>query len=116
VVQGPPGPPGPQGPAGPQGPKGDTGAIGPAGAVGPQGPQGPKGDKGDPGATGAPGPIGLTGAVGEGLVAGSLLYLVDGVAAPSGYDYVGTYAIELKSRPTGPASNVHLDVNVYKRR
>ena len=65
--------------------------MGPAGATGPQGPIGP------------------------GLVSGSLLYLVNGVTAPAGYDYVGTYAIELKNRSGGAGGNVHLDVNVYQK-
>lgn len=121
-VPGPPGPPGPAGPAGAQGPKGDRGEIGPQGPVGPAGatgaigPQGPQGPKGDTGAIGPQGAVGAQGPIGEGLVSGSLLYLVDGIAAPAGYDYIGSYAIELKNRAAGPASNVHLDVNVYKKR
>ncbi len=125
VVQGPPGTPGPQGPAGPAGatgpagpvgPAGPGGAPGPAGATGLQGPQGQKGDKGDPGAVGPLGPSGPQGPTGAGLVSGSLLYLVDGAVVPAGYDYVGSYAIELKNRTAGPASNVHLNVDVYRKR
>jgi hypothetical protein len=98
---------------GPQGIKGDTGAVGPIGS------QGPTGAKGDTGATGAQGPqgiqgptgsVGPQGPIGPGLISGSLLFIADGVTAPSGYNFIGSYAIELKTKGSG---NVHQNVNVY---
>lgn len=119
---GPQGSQGLTGATGPQGAKGDTGTTGPQGpqgvtgdigAVGPQGSQGPRGDTGAQGIQGLVGPIGPQGPAGPGLVSGSFLFLTDGVAAPSGYAYFGSYAIELKS--AGSAKNVHLNFNVYQR-
>ena len=107
---------GDQGPVGPDGAKGDTGLTG---AKGDQGPVGPAGAKGDTGATGAQGPqgiqgqtgpVGPQGPIGPGLISGSLLFIADGVTAPSGYNFIGSYAIELKTK--GPGS-VHQNVNVY---
>jgi hypothetical protein len=86
---------GDQGPVGPDGAKGDTGATG---AQGPQGIQGQTG------------PVGPQGPIGPGLISGSLLFIADGVTAPSGYNFIGSYAIELKTK--GPGS-VHQNVNVY---
>lgn len=115
------------GPIGPQGPTGVTGAIGPQGSIGLTGPKGDTGTTGATGATGAQGPQGIPGAVGSvgpigpqgpigpGLISGSFLYQADGVTAPTGYDYIGSYAIELKNRTGGPGGNVHLDVNVYRK-
>jgi N-acetylneuraminic acid mutarotase len=98
------GPPGPQGPAGPTGPTGATGPQGPKGDTGAVGPMGPQGIQG------LTGPIGPQGPTGPGLISGSLLLLADGVSAPAGYSYIGTYAIELKAD-----NNVRLSVNVYRK-
>ncbi len=35
--------------------------------------------------------------------------------APTGYVYIGGYAIELKNRTSGPGGKVHFDVNVYRK-
>jgi N-acetylneuraminic acid mutarotase len=130
---GPAGPAGPQGPAGiagpvgPQGPKGDTGAVGPQGPAGPQGATGASGAQGATGATGAQGstgpsgptgpagPAGPQGPIGTGLVSGSLLHLLDGVQPPAGYDYVGSYTLELKNQNGGRATNAHTEAHVYRK-
>jgi len=113
---GPAGPAGATGAAGPTGPAGSAGPIGPQGAIGATGATGATGPAGPTGAAGATGPQGLPGATGpqgpagSGLISGSMLFLADGVAAPSGYTYLGSYAVELKGGPNG---NSHQDVNVY---
>jgi hypothetical protein len=65
---------------------------------------------GPQGIQGLTGPIGPQGPTGPGLISGSLLLLADGVSAPAGYSYIGTYAIELKAD-----NNVRLSVNVYRK-
>ena len=111
---------GPQGLVGPTGVKGDTGA---AGAIGPQGikgdigavgligPQGPTGLTGDTGAQGPQGIQGPTGPIGLGLIPGSFLFIADGVTAPSGYKFIGSY--EIKFKTSGSDKNVQQNVNVY---
>ena len=110
-----PGDPGPQGlkgdtgatgATGPQGLKGDTGAtgaIGPRGFQGFTGPRGlqgetgPIGPQGIQGEIGPVGPQGETGPKGEGLVSGSLLFLHEGIAPPTGYTKLGSYKLKLKN-------------------
>jgi hypothetical protein len=117
--QGPAGPVGPQGPAGADGPQGPAGALGPqgpAGAVGPQGPAGPVGPQGLPGAQGPAGPAGpqgLQGPQGEGLVSGSLLFLMEGVAPPPGYHLLGSEQMTLRSAAGG--NDVRVRIYVYQR-
>jgi hypothetical protein len=128
---GPEGPAGPQGPAGPAGPAGPQGPEGPAGAVGPVGPQGPAGPAGAQGAAGPQGltgaqglpgaqgpagpagPQGLQGPQGEGLVSGSLLFLLEGVAPPPGYRLLGNEQMTLRSAAGG--NDVRLRIYVYQR-
>ena len=64
------------------------------------------------GPAGPAGAQGLQGPQGEGLVSGSLLLLPEGVAAPAGYQLIGTQQMNL--RPAGGAE-VCLRVNVYQR-
>jgi hypothetical protein len=92
-IQGPAGPPGAPGLPGVAGPQGNAGPAGPAGQSGPEGPQGPRGPQGD------------------GLFAGSLLFLPAGSPAPANYTFVGTLAIpgaDLKKKNS-------LSVDVYRR-
>ena len=143
---GPMGPMGPAGPAGLAGAKGDTGVMGAAGPIGLTGPKGDTGDagpvgpagaKGDTGATGATGPIGLTGpkgdtgAVGpmgpagpkgdkgergEGLIAGSLLLLPEGIAAPANYRRLGAFEEEhLDSDGRGGRRPTRLRIVIWQR-
>ena len=69
--------------------------------LGPQGPAGPAGSKG---------PVGLQGPAGPGLISGSVLLLVSGIAPPPGYALLGTTEFKL-----GPPNNKsgRLEVNVY---
>jgi hypothetical protein len=111
---GPQGPTGPEGPTGPQGPQGPTGPEGPTGPTGPTGPQGPMGPEGPQGARGEKGD---TGERGEGLVSGSILILMNGVAPPPGYTFVGSAQIQVRASddrvPVAVPQN--LQVNLYLR-
>lgn len=109
-VVGPPGPPGPEGPQGPAGPPG------------PEGPQGPPGPEGPQGQQGIPGPIGPEGPMGP-AIPGSLLFLPAGQAPPPGYQFVGSYQLELRPNEARPdrkdqekgGKEVKLRVNVYRK-
>jgi hypothetical protein len=74
------------------------------------------------------GPMGLMGLIGpEGppgpAVAGSLLFLPAGVAAPAGYAFVGSYQLEMRPIVAMPnkkdeskgGGEVKLGVNVYRK-
>jgi hypothetical protein len=104
------GAPGSQGPAGPTGATGATGAQGPMGLTGAAGPQGPVGPMGPAGATGAAGPPGPSGG---GLVSGSVLFLVQGSAAPLGFAKIGTTQ-QLVKDLSGKPSQLQLDVYQMK--
>ena len=70
---------------------------------------GPAGATGAQGLPGAPGP---TGAAGSGLVPGSVLFLIEGSAPPSGYGLVGSYQFVV--HPGGDDhSAVQVKVNVF---
>jgi len=104
-LRGPVGPAGIAGPAGSTGPAGPRGAQGPAGPSGLQGPQGSAGAQGIAGATGSQGPTGPTGATGNDFASGSVLFLQQGVTAPSGFTYMGTTSLDLTfARPSGHSS------------
>lgn len=61
---------------------------------------------------GDPGPQGPQGPAGEGLVSGSCLFLPPGVAAPSGYTYLGSTFFPL----TGPdKKTVKFTIHVYRK-
>ncbi len=97
--------PGQVGLTGPQGPPGEKGATGPAGPQGPTGTTGPQG---------LIGPMGLMGPRGEGLVPGSLLHLIAGIAPPPGYVFVLTYELKGKDA-SGKGAEVKVNVNVYQK-
>jgi hypothetical protein len=113
-VAGPAGAAGAQGPAGPEGPQGTQGPQGVAGAPGERGPQGPAGPQGETGAQGPVGPMGPQGPQGpigsSDLPAGTMILLPQGVAAPGGWIYVGSFQQTL-SRGSGPAVRVMLDMH-----
>ncbi|HEY4282810.1 MAG TPA: hypothetical protein VGM62_07050 [Chthoniobacterales bacterium] len=101
---GPPGPTGPTGATGPAGPAGPTGATG---AIGPVGPTGLAGAVGAPGPAGPAGPAGLPA---DGLVPGSILLLVEGASAPSGYTFIGTTKFS-----TGLGKRNKITVRIYRK-
>ena len=85
---------GASGAVGSQAGTGSQGAVGPTGATGSTGAVGLTGATGTTGATGSPGPKGDTGVAGAAGanasgVSGSLLLLVKGAPAPSGYKFLG---------------------------
>lgn len=82
----------PPGPAGPPGPQGEPGPIGPAG------PQGPKGDKGDPGE----------------VPSGSLVFVLAGEPAPSGYTFVGSFKQVLNTGGTDLESTV-VTIRIFRK-
>ena len=119
--QGPTGPTGPTGADGVQGPQGESGPAGPAGS---QGPAGPQGIQGIQGVQGIPGPIGPPGSDAT-AVKGSLLFLPSGVSPPTGYQFIGSYELELRAPVPKPGKKhdddwrrwkeYDLRVNVYRK-
>ena len=89
--------------AGPAGPAGERGADGAAGSQGPAGPQGQAGAQGPQGPQGVPGPTG--GSVETSP--GSIVLVLKGMAAPSGYRYLGTM------KQVMPGSGRPVEVDVY---
>jgi hypothetical protein len=89
---------------------------------GPEGPQGPEGSAGSPGLAGAPGPAGPQGAVGPAgpagpagtsdLPSGTVIELPIGVAAPTGWTWLGQETKNIRGRDARP---ILLTLNVYRK-
>ena len=122
----PPGPEGPEGPPGPDGQPGPEGLPGPEGKQGPEGqsgskgpdgdrgPEGPQGQAGSPGPDGPAGPRGPDGLPGEGLVSGSMLFLLPGATPPPGYVFTATAELNVNSGDP-KAKDKKIAVRIYRR-